>query len=138
MFGQKLHFHPPLKFPTHFCQNNPFKVPCQTCMQMRNTLTQSSCGQTLLPAEQTYLDRTSYTWQKALVSYSILGKYRTALIHILYHEPFMSRPPALYQFYANLILLKQTQVRFSFIFLKCHLPNGSGNVKKKKKEDYEN
>lgn len=83
MFGQKLLFHPPLKFPTHFCQNNPFKVSCQTCMQMRNTLTQSSCGQTLLPAEQTWPDRTSYTWQKALVSYSILLKHYTAL-NILY------------------------------------------------------
>lgn len=27
MFGQNFLFHPPLKFPTHFCPNSPFKVP---------------------------------------------------------------------------------------------------------------
>lgn len=81
---KNIFFHPPLEFPTHFCQNNLFKVSCQTCMQMRNTLSQSSSGQTLRPAEQTCPDRTSYTWQEALVSHSILVKNFTLLIHIKY------------------------------------------------------
>lgn len=27
MFGQNFLFHPPLKIPTHFCPNSPFKFP---------------------------------------------------------------------------------------------------------------
>lgn len=34
-FGHQQSFHHPFTFPIHFYQNNPFQVPCQPFMQMR-------------------------------------------------------------------------------------------------------
>lgn len=56
-----------IKISSTFLSKQSLQSSCQTHMQMRNTLIQSSCRQTLLPAEQTGPDRTRYTLKKPLV-----------------------------------------------------------------------